>query len=141
MKNSRTIVIAVLTLGLTYTSCSTDDEENVDVTAPTVSILSPGLNQTYVGDWGGAWPEGDKVDLRATGVDETKIASMKLAVTNGAGAVVLEKTVNSTTDTQTELIISESFTPTTAGVYSAIFTATDAQGNVEISVPRTFSVK
>ena len=141
MKNRGTIFIALLLLGVTCTSCSTDDEESMDITAPKVSILSPEGNQTYVGDWGGAWPEGDKVNLKASGVDETNIASMKLTVTNSIGTVVLEITVNSTTDTQTELVISETFTPIDTGTYSVIFTATDVHGNVEISVPRTFLVK
>ncbi|TRX59989.1 hypothetical protein FNH22_08010 [Fulvivirga sp. M361] len=82
MKNSGTIFSALLILGMMYASCSTDDEGKTDLTAPTISIQSPDVNQTYIGDWGGAWPEEDKVNLIALGVDETKIASMKLTVTN-----------------------------------------------------------
>ena len=141
MKSSKTKLISLLILGVLYTSCSTNDEENTDTTSPTISIQSPNLNQTYVGYWGGAWPEADKVNLKALGVDDTKIASMKLTVINDNGTVVFEKTVNSSPSTQTELVISEIFTPTEIGTYTVIFSAIDLMGNIETSVPRTFSVK
>ncbi|SDS35561.1 hypothetical protein SAMN05216503_2795 [Polaribacter sp. KT25b] len=118
-------LIALLVLGVIYTSSSTNEEEKTDTTALTVLIQSPNLNQTYVGYWGGAWPEADKVSLKALGVDDTKIASMKLTVINDSGTVVFAKTVNSSKSTQTELVISESFTPPEIGTYSVIFNAID----------------
>ncbi|APZ47122.1 hypothetical protein BW723_12880 [Polaribacter reichenbachii] len=141
MKNSRTKLIILFVLAILFTSCSTNNEENIDTTEPMISIQSPQLNQTYVGYWGGAWPEADKVNLIASGVDETGISSIKLTVINESKTVVFEKIVNSTTSSQTELVISENFTPQEIGTYSVIFSVTDVIGNIETSAPRTFLVE
>lgn len=140
MKNIKIKLITLSILGIIYTSCSTDDDKNSDTTAPTVLIQSPNLNQNYVGYWGGAWPETDKVSLKALGTDETRIASMKLTVLNSNGTIVFEKTVNSKTNTQTELIISENFTPKEIGTYNVILSANDVSGNITTSDALPFSV-
>lgn len=142
MKNYK-IIIALFVIGFMNVSCSDNDALNkiTDVIEPIISIQSPIVNQTYVGHWGGAWPEADKVILKATGKDETLIESMKLTVLNGKGVSVFEKIVNTTVSNQTELFIAESFQPTDAGIYSVIVTVTDMNGNSKVSLPRTFLVK
>ncbi len=128
----------LLAIGMTFSNCSSDDDENADTTAPTISIQSPDLNQTYLTDLGnGLGPE--LVNLTAQGVDETKISTMKLTVTNSDGTVVLEDNVESTPNSDTQLLISDNFSTTNAGIYNVVFTATDASGNVATSNPRTFT--
>ncbi len=141
MKNNFIKLITLLTVAVINTSCSTTEEVDIDTTAPKVLIESPSVNQTYVGYWGGAWPEADKVIIKALGVDDTKIESIKLTVLNEIGTIVFEKTVNSVTNTQTKLVISASYTPTEIGTYSLVFTAIDLNGNIENSVSRNFTVK
>lgn len=129
---------ALLALGMTFTNCSSDDDSNSDTTAPTISIQSPDLNQTYSTDLGnGLGPE--LVNLSAQGVDETRISTMKLTVTNSDGTIVLEDNAESTPNSDTQLLISENFSTTNAGTYNVVFTATDASGNVTTSNPRTFT--
>ncbi|GAA4235870.1 hypothetical protein GCM10022291_18800 [Postechiella marina] len=140
MKNIKLKLIALFTLSIGYTSCSNDDE-NTENNAPTISIQSPELNQTYIGYWGGAWPDGDKIIVKALGTDEDKVTSMNLTVKNADGTVVLDKTINNTTNNDKALTISESFEPTDAGNYNVIFSATDINGNIETSKPRFFLVK
>ncbi|XMO88384.1 Ig-like domain repeat protein [Algibacter sp. AS12] len=141
MKNNSIKLITFLLLMVLFASCSNNSEEEMDTTAPTVLIQSPDVNQSYVGYWGGAWPETDRVNLKALGTDETEIASIKLIVINSSGALVFEKTVNSATSNQTELIISESFTPPEVDTYSVVFVVNDVNGNIETSESRTFVVE
>ncbi|MEF3078718.1 hypothetical protein [Winogradskyella poriferorum] len=129
---------ALVAIGITFTNCSSDDDSNADTTAPTISIQSPDLNQTYSTDLGnGLGPE--LVNLTAQGVDETRISTMKLTVTNSDGTIVLEDNAESTPNSDTQLLISENFSTTNAGTYNVVFTATDASGNVATSNPRTFT--
>ncbi|WP_167343153.1 Ig-like domain repeat protein [Nonlabens sp. SY33080] len=125
-------------LAIGLTNCSSDDDANADTTAPTISIQSPDLNQTYSTDLGnGLGPE--LVNLTAQGVDETRIATMQLTVTNSSGTVVLEDNAEATPNSDTQLTISENFSTNNAGTYNVVFTATDASGNVTTSSPRTFT--
>ena len=141
MKNNNIKLILLIAVGILISSCSNDVEENLDTIAPTISIESPEVNQNYVGYWGGAWPEADKVFIKAIGTDETKIAFMHLKVLDNNGTIVFEKTVNSSANMQTKLIISESFTPSKTETYSVIISATDANGNIQNSDPRFFIVE
>lgn len=65
---------------------------------------------------------------------------MHLKVLDNNGITVLEKTIINTTDLQTELIISESFTPSKIETYSVIISATDSNGNIKHAEPRFFTV-
>lgn len=132
------VLIALLAIALTYTNCSSDDDGNADTLAPTISIQSPDLNQSYATDLGNGLGA-ELVNLTAQGIDETKIASMRLTVTNSDGTVVLEDNAESTPNSETQLLISDNFSTSNAGTYNVVFTATDASGNVATSNPRTFT--
>ena len=134
----RIILSAFLAIGMTLINCSSNDDGNEDTTAPTISIQSPDLNQTYSTDLGNGLGPNIAI-LTAQGVDETKISSMILTVTNSDGTVVYQETKNSNPDTTTTLSISDGFRTTNAGVYNVIFTATDTSGNVGTSNPRIFT--
>jgi hypothetical protein len=67
-----------------YELCN-DNEENMDNIAPTISVISPELDQSYVAEWGAAWPEGEPVTLEAKGIDDVKIKTIIVAVTNSSG--------------------------------------------------------
>ena len=135
----KTILLsALVAIGITFTNCSSEDDNNTDTNAPTVSIQSPDLNQTYKTDLGyGLGPE--IVILESQGVDDVKIKTMKLTVTNSEGIVVFEKTTNSISDSETTLNIADGFKTSNAGTYNVVYTATDASGNVGTSNPRTFT--
>ena len=83
----RIILSAFLAIGMTLINCSSNDDGNEDTTAPTISIQSPDLNQTYSTDLGNGLGPNIAI-LTAQGVDETKISSMILTVTNSDGTVV-----------------------------------------------------
>ncbi len=139
MHTLKTILSPLLIIGLTFTNCTSDDDENMDETAPTISIISPELDQTFVAEWGGAWPEGEPVTLKAKGIDDVKINTMIVTVTNSNGDVVFEKTINNASNNGKEYIISESYTSENQDVYTVIFTAIDSSGNIGTSTPRTFT--
>ncbi len=135
----KTILLsALVAIGMTFTNCSSNDDQNADTNAPTISIQSPDLNQTYKTDLGnGLGPE--IVILTAQGIDDIKMKTMKLTITNSDGTVVFEKTTNGSPDTETTLAIADGFETTNAGTYNVVFTATDNSGNVGTSNPRTFT--
>ncbi|QJP33944.1 hypothetical protein F0365_05770 [Nonlabens sp. Ci31] len=130
---------ALVAIGMTFTNCSSDDDGNADTIAPTISIQSPDLNQTYSTDQGNfLGPE--IAILTAQGVDNVKMETMTLTVLNSDGTVVFEETrSNNDPDNETILTISDGFETTNAGTYNVIFTATDGSGNTETSNPRTFT--
>ncbi|WP_340201732.1 hypothetical protein [Ascidiimonas sp. W6] len=136
---------ALLTTGMLFTNCSGSDDDNgninenmVDTTAPTIAIQSPNENQTYSTNLGG-FLGSELVQINAQGIDETKMASIKLTVTDSEGTILLEKTQESDADTEATLSISDGFETTNAGTYTIVFTATDDSGNVGVSNPRTFT--
>ena len=129
----------LLIIGLTFTNCTSDDAENIDEKLPTISIISPELDQTYVAEWGGAWPEGEPVTLEARGTDDVKIDTMTVTVTNSSGDIVFEKTIENTSNNDKEFIISENYVSENQDVYTVIFTAIDSSGNIGTSTPRTFT--
>ena len=132
------ILSAFLAIGMTLVNCTSNDEGNEDTTAPTISIQSPDINQTYSTELGnGLGP--DIALLTAQGVDNTKMSSMVLTVTNSDGIVVFQETRNNNPDTTTTLSISDGFRTTNPGVYNVTFTATDTNGNVGTSNPRIFT--
>ena len=143
MKRHRIIAITLLMIGSIFTNCSSDDEEsfdqNLDETNPTISIISPEPDQTFVAEWGGAWPEGEPVTLEAKGIDDVKISSIVVTVTNSNGDIVFEKTIENVSNNDKEFTISESYLSEDQDVYTVIFTATDSSGNIATSAPRTFS--
>ena len=139
VKTHLIFLISLFIIGLTLTNCTSDDEENIDETAPTVSIISPELDQTYVAEWGGAWPEGEPVTLRAKGIDDIKINTMIVTVTNSNGDIVFEKTIENVSNIEKEFMISENYTSENQDVYTVIFTAIDSSGNIGTSTPRTFT--
>lgn len=132
------LLSALIAIGTTFTNCSSDDDTNADTIAPTISIQSPDLNQTYSTEIGfGLGPE--IALLNAQGVDNVKMKTMKLTITNSDGTVVFEKTTESNPDTETTLTIADGFETTNAGVYNVVYVATDSSGNETTTNPRTFT--
>ena len=129
----------LLIIGLAFTNCTSDDDESIDETAPEISIISPESGQTYVAEWGGAWPEGEPVTLEAKGIDDVKINTMTVTVTNSSGDIVFEKTIENVSNIEKEFMISENYTSENQDVYTVIFTATDSSGKTGTSPPRTFT--
>ena len=138
MKTHKIILSSLLIFGSTFMNCTSDDEENMDETAPTISIISPDPDQNYVAEWGGAWPEGEPVTLEAKGIDDVKIITMTVTVTNSIGDIVFEKTIENVSNNEKEFIISENYISADQDVFTVIFTARDSSGNIGTSTPRTF---
>lgn len=128
MKNKKILFNGILIIGLIFSSCSNDDKENNDTTTPVVRIQSPLVILNYSTDIGNSNVP-YKVNLMAYGTDETEIATLKLTITDSNGIVVLEKNQESDMDSKYTLNISDKFETTNPGTYTAIFTATDANGN------------
>ena len=124
MKTHKIILSSLLIIGSTFMNCTSDDEENMD--------------QTYVAEWGGAWPEGEPVTLKAKGIDDVKISTMTVTVTNSSEDIVFEKTIENISNNEKEFIISENYISADQDVYTVIFTARDSSGNMGTSTPRTF---
>ena len=123
---------------MTFTNCSSDDDGTADTVAPTISIQSPDLNQTYSTDFGNGL--GSEIGLlNGQGVDNIKMKTMKLTVINSDGTVVFEKTTDSNPGIETTLTIADGFKTTNAGTYNVVYTATDTSVNVGTSNPRTFT--
>ncbi|SRR5690606_35997316 len=127
MKTNKRLFHLLFVIGLTFTGCS--NENDIDITPPKVNIQSPILYLNYSTEIGNS-NVSYSVILQAQGADETKMATLKLIVTDRHGTIVLEKTRLSDADTRTVLDISEGFETTNAGIYNAIFIATDTSGNV-----------
>jgi hypothetical protein len=137
MKKNRILLTVFIAMTMTLSNCSNDDEK-IDNIAPTISIQSPDLNQTYSVNIDNMKLT-EIVGLKAQAIDDTKILSIKVTVTNSNGIVVLEKTrERNIVDSETLLDIYENFSTTNKGIYNAVFTATDESGNIETSTPRTF---
>ena len=139
MKTQKIFLSSLLIIGSTFMNCTSDDNENMDETAPTISIISPELDQTYVAEWGGAWPEGEPVTLKAKGIDDVKISTIIVTVTNSSGDIVFEKTIENVSNNEKEFIVSEDYISADQDVYTVIFTARDSSGNIGTSTPRTFT--
>ncbi|WP_196888832.1 hypothetical protein [Aureivirga sp. CE67] len=130
-----TVLIAICMI---ITNCSNDDNQNIDSTSPTISIQSPDLNQIFSTDLG-SLKGPDIVLLNAYGLDDVKMKTMELTVTNSDGIIVFEKISENTPNTETLLTISELFKTTVAGTYNVVYIATDINGNKSTSNPREFT--
>jgi len=132
MKKNRLLFSAILIVGITFTNCSKDE----DSISPTISIQSPDLNETFKINTLTGIPEG--VILKAQGVDETDMESMKVTVTNSSGIVVFEESEFNGIN-EKEILITSTFRTENSGVYNAVFQATDGEGNTTLTQPRVFT--
>ncbi|AEL23980.1 hypothetical protein [Cyclobacterium marinum] len=139
MISEKAILGICLLFCLACFGCITEEEGKLDINDPVIDIRSPAINQTYVAEWGGAWPEGEPVLLEAKGMDDVKVESIQVTISNSKGDIVLDKVFENLTDNDLELILSESFTAKQVDVYSVVFTVIDSSGNRTTSNARTFS--
>ena len=132
---------ALLAIGMTFTNCGSDDDTITDTNAPTISIISPDFNQTFSTDQGSLLGA-ESVFLRAQGVDDIGVKTIKVTVTNSSGTVVFENTQNAPEQVNgfsTTFTFGELYETTNAGIYNAVFVVTDTSGNIGTSNPRTFT--
>lgn len=125
-------------LAFIFTSCSEKEVLITDETKPSISIISPELNQTYISEWGGAWPKGDIITLEAFATDNVKINTISVQVLLENGDVVFEKIEENLSEKESEFVFSTTFVAKLVANYVVIFTATDSNGNSASSSPRTF---
>lgn len=140
MKN-KTILTSLLFIALAATNCTKNTDKNIDVAAPSITVISPEIDQTFTTSWGGAWPEGEPVTLAAKGTDDMQVSSISITVTNTNGDIVFIKTTDNTSTNELEFTINESYTAEDQDTYTVVFKALDASGNTATSTPRTFIYK
>ena len=72
-------------------------------------------------------------------MDDVKVESIQVTISNSKGDIVLDKVFENLTDNDLELTLSESFTAKQVDVYSVVFIVIDSSGNRTTSNARTFS--
>lgn len=114
-------------LSFAFVACDDDDDEvDLDVTAPTINIMSPTANATY--------SAGDVVPLRAEIEDNLGLDEVVVSVTDPSGTNreieddKIRDFLNDNTNKELDLDINLDENAS-AGAYMIIVEATDEQGN------------
>tara|TARA_R110002049_G_scaffold473_6_gene2718 strand:- start:798 stop:1223 length:426 start_codon:yes stop_codon:yes gene_type:complete len=139
MNSEKAFFCLWLFIGLSCFGCITEEDGKLDNNNPVIAIISPAIDQTYVAEWGGAWPEGEPLLLEAKGIDDVKVKSIQVTVSINIGDIVLNKVLENLSDNKLEFTFSESFTAEETGVYTVLFIVIDFSGNVGTSTARTFT--
>jgi hypothetical protein len=140
MKMGKKIMFALAVVGLTFMNCTSDDDSaTTDSLAPTITVISPEMNQDYILTWGAGSPNGETAILSASAVDNERISYINITVVNSDEITVLEQTIENETTNDSEFTVETYYTAVIAGTYSVVFTATDSSGNSQASMPVTFT--
>lgn len=130
-------MILMLTLMLFNTGCKDDDSNNPS-SPPEIEIDSPTANSVYIIDWGGAWPEEERMLIKATARSEAGLALVRIRVLDSQGRLEFQDDFFPQGAERHEFVLEEQFYTDDEGEYELIITMLDLEEQRVDSEPVPF---
>ena len=137
--SKRTIhcMVMLVTLMLFNTGCNNDDTKTPS-SPPEVEIISPSANSIFKIDWGGAWPEEERMLIKATGRSEAGLVLVRIRVLDSQGSLVFQRDFFPQAPDWHEYEFQEQFYTETEGEYELIILLVDTEEQQFESEPIPF---